>query len=101
VRLSVIRSLGKGDLTKPSVGLERFVRTARVLNDIKRWQESPHNFQSHPNIMSIVGNSLECSRIYVEGNCDRLYELSMETERKNIDDDRRNMERLLEESGFL
>lgn len=73
-------------------------KAAEVIQDIKRWQSKPYNFQTVAVVLSYLE---ECFNKYVDGYdyADQFWNLSLEREPREREDEK--MARLLQESGFL
>lgn len=73
-------------------------KAAEVIQDIKRWQSKPYNFQT---VGTILGYLEESFNKYNDGvdYGDQFWHLSLEREPREREDEK--MARLLQESGFL
>lgn len=85
----------------PNLNLVNFrkrQKTAEVIQDIKRWQSVPYNFNPVQQVLGFVEESLS---IFSDGQdlSDHFWNLSLEREPREREDEK--MARLLQESGFL
>lgn len=71
---------------------------SEVINDIKRWQAQPFNFQTLPIVLNYIQDSLNQFTDTKE-SADHFWTLSLEREPREREDEK--MARLLQESGFL
>ncbi|CDO76099.1 hypothetical protein BN946_scf184649.g25 [Trametes cinnabarina] len=73
-------------------------KAAEVIQDIKRWQAKPYNFQTVAPVLAYLEESFSQ---YVDGvdYGDQFWNLSLEREPREREDEK--MARLLQESGFL
>jgi len=73
-------------------------KAAEVIQDIKRWQSKPYNFQTVGTVLSYLEESFNR---YTDGvdYGDQFWNLSLEREPREREDEK--MARLLQESGFL
>ena len=73
-------------------------KAAEVIQDIKRWQAKPYNFQTVAPVLQYLEESFSQYTDGVDyGN--QFWELSLEREPREREDEK--MARLLQESGFL
>ncbi|KZT73839.1 ras GEF [Daedalea quercina L-15889] len=90
---------GAGDkLGENMINFRKRQKAAEVIQDIKRWQSKPYNFQTVASILSYLE---ECFNKYSDGHdyADQFWNLSLEREPREREDEK--MARLLQESGFL
>ncbi|TFY69536.1 hypothetical protein EVJ58_g335 [Rhodofomes roseus] len=90
---------GAGDkLGDNMINFRKRQKAAEVIQDIKRWQSKPYNFQT---VASILLYLEECFNKYADGfdYADQFWNLSLEREPREREDEK--MARLLQESGFL
>ena len=80
------------------VNFRKRQKAAEVIQDIKRWQSKPYNFQTVGTVLSYLEESFNR---YVDGvdYGDQFWNLSLEREPREREDEK--MARLLQESGFL
>ncbi|KAH9933132.1 ras GEF [Epithele typhae] len=73
-------------------------KAAEVIQDIKRWQSKPYNFQTVASVLTYLEESFQS---YLDGvdYGDQFWNLSLEREPREREDEK--MARLLQESGFL
>ncbi|KZT11988.1 ras GEF [Laetiporus sulphureus 93-53] len=73
-------------------------KAAEVIQDIKRWQSKPYNYQTVGSVLSYLEESFVK---YADGfdYADQFWNLSLEREPREREDEK--MARLLQESGFL
>ncbi|KAH9936253.1 ras guanine nucleotide exchange factor domain-containing protein [Fomitopsis serialis] len=90
---------GAGDkLGDNMINFRKRQKAAEVIQDIKRWQSKPYNFQT---VASILAYLEECFNKYADGfdYADQFWNQSLEREPREREDEK--MARLLQESGFL
>ncbi|KAI0731989.1 ras GEF [Fomitopsis betulina] len=90
---------GAGDrLGDNMINFRKRQKAAEVIQDIKRWQSKPYNFQTVASILSYLE---ECFNKYSDGHdyADQFWNISLEREPREREDEK--MARLLQESGFL
>lgn len=90
---------GAGDrLGDNMINFRKRQKAAEVIQDIKRWQSKPYNFQTVASILSYLE---ECFNKYADGHdyADQFWNISLEREPREREDEK--MARLLQESGFL
>nr|VWO94819.1 Guanyl nucleotide exchange factor Sql2 [Ganoderma boninense] len=73
-------------------------KAAEVIQDIKRWQAVPFNFQTVASVLSYLEDSFQAYHDGVDYG-DQFWNLSLEREPREREDEK--MARLLQESGFL
>lgn len=73
-------------------------KASEVINDIKRWQAQPFNFQPIPLVLSYIEESLN-QFSDTRASSEHFWTLSLEREPREREDEK--MARLLQESGFL
>ncbi|KAF8158224.1 ras guanine nucleotide exchange factor domain-containing protein [Crassisporium funariophilum] len=73
-------------------------KAAVVINDIKRWQAQPFNFQPLPSVLAYINDSLN-QFSDTRASSEHFWSLSLEREPREREDEK--MARLLQESGFL
>jgi son of sevenless-like protein len=71
---------------------------SEVINDIKRWQAQPFNFQPLPSVLAYINDSLN-QFTDTRASSEHFWALSLEREPREREDEK--MARLLQESGFL
>ncbi|KAH9480568.1 Cell division control protein 25 [Psilocybe cubensis] len=101
VFLSTLQFIQDGNPDNLPGGLVNFrkrQKASEVINDIKRWQAQPFNFQSLPPVLSFINDSLNQFQD-TRASSDRFWALSLEREPREREDEK--MARLLQESGFL
>lgn len=96
--LTFINDGAEDKLAGHMINFRKRQKAAEVIQDIKRWQAKPYNYQTVPSVMSYLEESFEK---YVEGvdYGDQFWNLSLEREPREREDEK--MARLLQESGFL
>ena len=96
--LTFIQDGSKDILPGNLVNFRKRQKAAEVIQDIKRWQAMPYNFQPVPQVIAVME---EAFAKYIEGidYGDQFWHLSLEREPREREDDK--MARLLQESGFL
>ncbi|KAG6856589.1 hypothetical protein H0H87_002795 [Tephrocybe sp. NHM501043] len=80
------------------VNFRKHQMASEVINDIKRCQSQPFNFQVIPSVQTYIEESLN-RYINTKASADRFWAMSLEREPRERDDER--MARLLQETGFL
>jgi len=101
VFLSTLTFIQDGNADNLPGGLVNFrkrQKASEVINDIKRWQAQPYNFQALPAVQSYIHDSLNQFND-TRALSDHFWEVSLEREPREREDEK--MARLLQESGFL
>ncbi|KAF8967114.1 ras guanine nucleotide exchange factor domain-containing protein [Flammula alnicola] len=101
VFLSTLTFIQDGNPDNLSGGLVNFrkrQKASEVINDIKRWQAQPFNFQPLPSVISYINDSLN-QFTDTRASSEHFWSLSLEREPREREDEK--MARLLQESGFL
>ncbi|KAF8644523.1 hypothetical protein AX16_008399 [Volvariella volvacea WC 439] len=80
------------------VNFRKRQKASEVIQDIKRWQAQPFNFQPVESILTFIEESLS-QFTDTRATSDYFWQLSLEREPREREDER--MARLLQESGFL
>ncbi|TFK48671.1 ras GEF [Heliocybe sulcata] len=80
------------------VNFRKRQRVAEVIQEIKRWQSFPYNFQPVPVILAFVEENLNVFNTPLDYD-EQFWQLSLEREPREREDEK--MARLLQESGFL
>ncbi|CAA7261462.1 unnamed protein product [Cyclocybe aegerita] len=103
VFLSTLQFIQDGNPDNLPGGLVNFrkrQKASEVINDIKRWQAQPFNFQALPAVQNYITESLnQFSTSDTKASSDHFWALSLEREPREREDEK--MARLLQESGFL
>ena len=73
-------------------------KAAEVIQDIKRWQSKPYNYQTVPSVLAYLDESFQSYQDGVDYG-DQFWNISLEREPREREDEK--MARLLQESGFL
>ena len=90
---------GAGDkLSGNMINFRKRQKAAQVIQDMKRWQAAPYNFQTVASILSYLEESFQAFQDGVDYG-DQFWNLSLEREPREREDEK--MARLLQESGFL
>ncbi|EJF63378.1 ras GEF [Dichomitus squalens] len=90
---------GAGDkLSGDMINFRKRQKAAEVIQDMKRWQAAPYNFQTVASILSYLEESFQTFQDGVDYG-DQFWNLSLEREPREREDEK--MARLLQESGFL
>ena len=90
---------GAGDkLSGNMINFRKRQKAAEVIQDIKRWQAVPYNFQTVASVLSYLEDSFQAYQDGVDYG-DQFWNLSLEREPREREDEK--MARLLQESGFL
>ncbi|KZT28888.1 ras GEF [Neolentinus lepideus HHB14362 ss-1] len=101
IYLSDLTFIGDGNVDTLNGNLVNFrkrQRVAEVIQEIKRWQSRPYNFQPVPVILAYVEENLNQFNAPLDYD-EQFWQLSLEREPRERDDEK--MARLLQESGFL
>ncbi|KAG5651191.1 hypothetical protein H0H81_009544 [Sphagnurus paluster] len=101
VFLSTLQFIQDGNPDMLPGGLVNFrkrQKASEVINDIKRWQAQPFNFQVVQQIQNYIEESLNQFND-TKASSEHFWELSLEREPREREDEK--MARLLQESGFL
>ncbi|KDR82605.1 hypothetical protein GALMADRAFT_238008 [Galerina marginata CBS 339.88] len=101
VFLSTLQFIQDGNPDNLPGGLVNFrkrQKASEVINDIKRWQAQPFNFQPLTPVISYINDSLN-QFSDTRASSDHFWHLSLEREPREREDEK--MARLLQESGFL
>lgn len=96
--LTFVQDGSKDALPGNLINFRKRQKAAEVIQDIKRWQSHPHNFQPLPNVLMYIEESLHVFNDQVDIG-DHFWNLSLEREPREREDEK--MARLLQESGFL
>ncbi|KAG5651785.1 hypothetical protein H0H81_007394 [Sphagnurus paluster] len=80
------------------VNFRKHQKASEVINDIKRWQAQPFNFELVPQIQNYIEEPLNRFK-ETKASSERFWELSLQREPREREDVK--MARLLAESGFL
>lgn len=96
--LTFINDGAEDKLAGNMVNFRKRQKAAEVIQDIKRWQSKPYNYQT---VASVLTYLEECFSKYSDGfdYADQFWNLSLEREPREREDEK--MARLLQESGFL
>ncbi|KAI8986090.1 ras GEF [Trametes punicea] len=96
--LTFINDGAEDKLGDNMINFRKRQKAAEVIQDIKRWQAKPYNFQTVPPVLTYLE---ECFSQYADGvdYGDQFWNLSLEREPREREDEK--MARLLQESGFL
>lgn len=96
--LTFINDGAEDKLAGQMVNFRKRQKAAEVIQDIKRWQAMPFNFQTVSTVLVYIEESLNK---YADGTDygDQFWHLSLEREPREREDEK--MARLLQESGFL
>ncbi len=101
VFLSTLTFIQDGNPDNLPGGLVNFRKrqmASEVINDIKRWQAQPFNFQTLPSVATYITESLG-QFTDTRQSAEHFWGLSLEREPREREDEK--MARLLQESGFL
>ncbi|KAF8073629.1 ras guanine nucleotide exchange factor domain-containing protein [Lyophyllum atratum] len=101
VFLSTLQFIQDGNPDMLPGGLVNFrkrQKASEVINDIKRWQAQPFNFQALPNVQAYIEESLN-QFSDTKASSEHFWAISLEREPREREDEK--MARLLQESGFL
>ncbi|KAF9485897.1 ras GEF [Pholiota conissans] len=101
VFLSTLTFIQDGNPDNLPGGLVNFRKrqmASEVINDIKRWQALPFNFQPLPSVLAYINDSLN-QFVDTRASSEHFWALSLEREPREREDEK--MARLLQESGFL
>ncbi|KAG6845125.1 hypothetical protein H0H87_000552 [Tephrocybe sp. NHM501043] len=101
VFLSTLQFIQDGNPDMLPGGLVNFrkrQKASEVINDIKRWQAQPFNFQSIASVQTYIEESLN-QFSDTKASSEHFWALSLEREPREREDEK--MARLLQESGFL
>jgi son of sevenless-like protein len=96
--LTFVQDGSKDALPGNLINFRKRQKASEVIQDIKRWQSQPHNFQPLPNVLMFIEESLHVFNDQVDIG-DHFWNLSLEREPREREDEK--MARLLQESGFL
>ncbi|KAI0916974.1 hypothetical protein AcW2_007229 [Taiwanofungus camphoratus] len=96
--LTFINDGAEDKLAGNMINFRKRQKAAEVIQDIRRWQTKPYNFQTVGAVLSYLE---ECFNKYGDGvdYGDQFWNLSLEREPREREDEK--MARLLQESGFL
>ncbi|KAI0632185.1 ras GEF [Trametes polyzona] len=96
--LTFINDGAEDKLSGNMINFRKRQKAAEVIQDIKRWQAKPYNFQTVAPVLAFLEESFQQ---YVDGQDygDQFWNLSLEREPREREDEK--MARLLQESGFL
>ncbi|KAI0667585.1 ras GEF [Trametes maxima] len=96
--LTFINDGAEDKLAGNMINFRKRQKAAEVIQDIKRWQAKPYNFQT---VAPVLGYLEESFQQYSDGADygDQFWNLSLEREPREREDEK--MARLLQESGFL
>ncbi|KAF5382528.1 hypothetical protein D9615_002804 [Tricholomella constricta] len=101
VFLSTLQFIQDGNPDMLPGGLVNFrkrQKASEVINDIKRWQAQPFNFQAIPSVQTYIEESLNQFND-TKASSEHFWALSLDREPREREDEK--MARLLQESGFL
>ncbi|KAI1790116.1 ras GEF, partial [Ganoderma leucocontextum] len=96
--LTFINDGAEDKLAGHMINFRKRQKAAEVIQDIKRWQAKPYNFQTVASILSYLEESFQSYQDGVDYG-DQFWNLSLEREPREREDEK--MARLLQESGFL
>lgn len=96
--LTFVQDGSKDALPGNLINFRKRQKASEVIQDIKRWQSHPHNFQPLPAVLMYIEDSLHQFNDQVDIG-DLFWNLSLEREPREREDEK--MARLLQESGFL
>ncbi|KAG6910697.1 hypothetical protein DXG01_008741 [Tephrocybe rancida] len=102
VFLSTLQFIQDGNPDMLPGGLVNFrkrQKASEVINDIKRWQAQPFNFQAIASVQAYIEESLTQFGSDTKASAEHFWALSLEREPREREDEK--MARLLQESGFL
>ncbi|KAI0372236.1 ras GEF [Pilatotrama ljubarskyi] len=96
--LTFINDGAEDKLSGNMINFRKRQKAAEVIQDIKRWQAKPYNFQTVAPVLAYLEESFQQ---YTDGvdYGDQFWHLSLEREPREREDEK--MARLLQESGFL
>ncbi|KAI0826880.1 ras GEF [Trametes gibbosa] len=96
--LTFINDGAEDKLAGDMINFRKRQKAAEVIQDIKRWQAKPYNYQTVTPVLAYLEESFNQ---YVDGvdYGDQFWNLSLEREPREREDEK--MARLLQESGFL
>ncbi|PCH40158.1 ras GEF [Wolfiporia cocos MD-104 SS10] len=96
--LTFINDGAEDKLAGNMINFRKRQKAAEVIQDIKRWQSMPYNYQT---VASVLAYLEECFAKYADAfdYADQFWNLSLEREPREREDEK--MARLLQESGFL
>ena len=96
--LTFINDGAEDKLAGKMINFRKRQKAAEVIQDIKRWQAKPYNFQTVASVLSYLEESFQSYQDGVDYG-DQFWNLSLEREPREREDEK--MARLLQESGFL
>ncbi|KAM5535086.1 hypothetical protein V8D89_011314 [Ganoderma adspersum] len=96
--LTFINDGAEDKLAGQMINFRKRQKAAEVIQDIKRWQAKPYNFQTVASVLSYLEESFQSYQDGVDYG-DQFWNLSLEREPREREDEK--MARLLQESGFL
>ena len=96
--LTFINDGAEDKLAGSMINFRKRQKAAEVIQDIKRWQAKPYNFQTVASVLTYLEESFQSYQDGVDYG-DQFWNLSLEREPREREDEK--MARLLQESGFL
>ncbi|RDX53355.1 ras GEF [Lentinus brumalis] len=96
--LTFINDGAEDKLAGNMINFRKRQKAAEVIQDIKRWQAKPYNFQTVASVLTYLEESFQSYQDGVDYG-DQFWNLSLEREPREREDEK--MARLLQESGFL
>ena len=96
--LTFINDGAEDKLAGNMINFRKRQKAAEVIQDIKRWQSKPYNFQTVASVLTYLEESFQSYQDGVDYG-DQFWNLSLEREPREREDEK--MARLLQESGFL
>ncbi|KAL1950628.1 hypothetical protein VTO73DRAFT_5752 [Trametes versicolor] len=96
--LTFINDGAEDKLAGNMINFRKRQKAAEVIQDIKRWQAKPYNFQTVAPVLAYLEESFQAYQD-AQDYGDQFWNLSLEREPREREDEK--MARLLQESGFL
>ena len=96
--LTFINDGAEDKLAGKMINFRKRQKAAEVIQDIKRWQAKPYNFQTVASVLTYLEESFQSYQDGIDYG-DQFWNLSLEREPREREDEK--MARLLQESGFL
>ncbi|KAI0754910.1 ras GEF [Daedaleopsis nitida] len=96
--LTFINDGAEDKLAGNMINFRKRQKAAEVIQDIKRWQAKPYNFQTVASVLTYLEESFQSYQDGIDYG-DQFWNLSLEREPREREDEK--MARLLQESGFL